>query len=57
MFSSDITMGLDVLKLTGTNGIPSANAVKQDYFNAQTQYRLDVVHVDSGLRRRRSAEP
>ncbi len=40
IYSSDITLGLDVLKITGTEGIPSANRVKQDYFNAQTQYEI-----------------
>ncbi len=40
IYSSDITKGLDVLKITGTRGIPSANSVKQRYFNAQTQYTL-----------------
>ena len=40
IYSSDITLGLDVFKLTGTEGVSSANRVKQDYFNAQTQYRL-----------------
>ncbi|MAT04381.1 MAG: hypothetical protein CL424_04985 [Acidimicrobiaceae bacterium] len=40
IYSSDITLGLDVLRLTGTEGVSSANRVKQDHFNAQTQYRL-----------------
>ncbi len=40
IYSSDILKGLDVLKVTGTRGIPSANRVKQTHFNAQTQYRL-----------------
>lgn len=40
IYSSDITKGLDVLRLTGTNGLPGANSVKQSYFNAQTQYAL-----------------
>ena len=40
IYSSDITLGLDVLRLTGTKGLPSANSVKQSYFNAQTQYAL-----------------
>ena len=40
IYSSDILKGLDVLRITGTQGIPSANRVKQHYFNAQTQYSL-----------------
>lgn len=39
IYSSDIIKGLDVLKLTGMRGVPSANRVKLDIFNAQTQYR------------------
>jgi len=38
IYSSDIIKGLDVLKITGEYA--SGNAVKQDHFNAQTQYRL-----------------
>jgi len=40
IYSSDILKGLDVLKVTGTRGVPNANRVHQDYFNAQTQYSL-----------------
>ena len=40
VYSSDMTKGLDVLKITGHQGIPSANRIKQDHFNAQTQYSL-----------------
>lgn len=40
IFSSEITRGFDVLRLTGTEGVSSANRVKQDHFNAQTQYAL-----------------
>lgn len=42
IYSSDITKGLDVLKIRGTQGIPSANRIRQDHFNAQTQYPLSV---------------
>ena len=40
VYSSDIYKGLDVIKVTGLRGVPSANSVTQDYFNAQTQYSL-----------------
>ena len=40
VYSSDILKGLDVIKVTGLQGVPSANSVTQDYFNAQTQYSL-----------------
>ena len=40
VYSSDILKGLDVLRVTGLEGVPSANSVKQDHFNAQTQYAL-----------------
>jgi hypothetical protein len=40
IYSSDILEGLDVLKITGTKGIPSANSVTQTHFNAQTQYSV-----------------
>ena len=40
VYSSDILKGLDVIKVTGLEGVPSANSVKQGYFNAQTQYSL-----------------
>ena len=40
VYSSDILKGLDVIKVTGLKGVPSANSVTQDYFNAQTQYSL-----------------
>jgi hypothetical protein len=40
VYSSDILKGLDVLRITGLEGVPSANSVKQDHFNAQTQYSL-----------------
>jgi hypothetical protein len=40
IYSSDILKGLDVLRVTETDGIPSANRVRQRYFNAQTQYTL-----------------
>ena len=40
IYSSDITKGLDVLRLEGAGGLASANRVKQRYFNAQTQYSL-----------------
>lgn len=39
IYSSEITQGLDVLRLTGDD-LPSANRVKSPYFNAQTQYAL-----------------
>ncbi len=41
VYSSDITKGLDVLKLNGDRGLSSAYRVHQDYFNAQTQFELD----------------
>lgn len=37
IYSSDITRGLDVLKVTGP-GMAQAAKVKWDFFNAQTQY-------------------
>lgn len=40
VYSSDITKGLDVLKITGHEGVSSAQRVKQNHFNAQTQYSL-----------------
>lgn len=40
IYSSDITKGLDVLKVVGDRRVSSANWVRQDYFNAQTQYSL-----------------
>ncbi|WP_166354036.1 LVIVD repeat-containing protein [Phytoactinopolyspora limicola] len=39
IYSSDMIKGLDVLKLTGLQGVPSANRIKFDLLNAQTQYR------------------
>jgi hypothetical protein len=40
VYSSDILKGLDVIKVTGLQGVPSANSITQEYFNAQTQYSL-----------------
>lgn len=40
IYSSDILKGLDVLKVTELDGVRSARSVKQDFFNAQTQYEL-----------------
>lgn len=37
IYSSDIQKGLDVIKITGHNGVDSANRVKQDILNVQTQ--------------------
>jgi hypothetical protein len=42
IFSSDITKGLDVLKLTGTGGLANANRARQSFFNPQTQYTLSA---------------
>lgn len=38
VYSNDITKGLDVLKITGHDGISSANRITMDHFNPQTQY-------------------
>jgi hypothetical protein len=40
IFSSDITEGLDVLKLSNKDGFASANRVRQSFFNPRTQYTL-----------------
>jgi len=40
VYSSDILKGLDIIKVTGLRGVPSANSITQEYFNAQTQYSL-----------------
>ena len=40
IYSSDITKGLDVLRLEGGGNLASANRVHQHFFNAQTQYSL-----------------
>ena len=41
IYSSEIARGLDVLKITGTRGVSSANRVRQRFFNVQTQYELE----------------
>ena len=40
IYSSDLTRGLDVLRITDSRGAPSANRARQRHFNAQTQYEL-----------------
>jgi hypothetical protein len=35
VYSSDIVKGLDVLRITDTQGIPSANRVKQHYLTSR----------------------
>lgn len=39
VYSSDIQKGLDVLKITGHEGVSDANRMKMDILNAQTQYQ------------------
>jgi hypothetical protein len=39
IYSSEITRGLDVIKITGPE-VAGARSVRQDHFNAQTQYSL-----------------
>lgn len=39
IYSSDITKGLDIIKITGLQGVSSANRITMDHFNPQTQFR------------------